>query len=299
MTPYEVTFVDQTSMPTMDEARGVIAGWVEEYHHTPHGADDMAGRAPLAVWRTARSLRRAGDDELLFLMQARGVYKVGPNGVAFKIGGVKLRYGAGHPALYRWSGRAVFITQDPNDLTTCCAFTADRDNRRFIARLEANRRISPMATVEELREANATIGRRRKIMRKATREAAARSRSATEELNAQRRERMTELRGGDQEPAKATIVAVATGFEGAAKAARSVPKPQPRDLATVKAALGFGRGLSDWARIRQRASDDLLGFKRTARADDGGEVDGTDTTALPKDTFAPQKGSDQHDRDAQ
>ncbi len=296
--------VDQGAVPTMDQARTGIAEWIEEYHHTPHGAEDMAGHTPLEVWRTARSLRRAGDDELLFLMQARGVYKVGPNGVAFKIGGVKLRYGAGSPALYRWSGRSVFVTQDQSDLTACYAFTADRDNRRFIARLEANKRISPMASVEELREANASIGRRRRIMRKATREAAARSRSATEELNAKRRERMTELSGAatDGADAKATIVGVRTGFEGATEAAQSVFKPPPRDLSAAKSALRFGRGLSEQPHSRRRVSDDLLGFGRiertvTALADDGNEEQSADTGAPRTNAFTLTEGSNQHDRD--
>ena len=40
----------------------------------------------------AQSLQRAGERELLFLMHGRGCYKVTGNGVAFKLGGVRLTY---------------------------------------------------------------------------------------------------------------------------------------------------------------------------------------------------------------
>ncbi len=33
--------VDQSAVPTLDEARGAVGEYVEEYHHTPHSADDI------------------------------------------------------------------------------------------------------------------------------------------------------------------------------------------------------------------------------------------------------------------
>ncbi len=67
-------FVDQSVVPTLDEARTAVDEWITDYHHTSHSADDMGGMTPLEMWRTASTLRRADDDALLFLMHARGVY---------------------------------------------------------------------------------------------------------------------------------------------------------------------------------------------------------------------------------
>jgi len=237
--------VDQSAVPTLDEARTAVDEWATEYHHTVHSADDMAGMTPLEMWQTASSLRRADDRALLFLMQARGVYRVGPNGVAFKVGGARLTYGAGNPSLYPYDGRDVFISLDPNDLSCCYAFTPDRD-RRFIGKLDANKRISPMASVDELRDANAAVGRRRKVMHRAEREAPARMRTATEEMAAKRRERSIELRatGTDDVTAHTSIVPVQTGFEGAiasvAKTARARVDRKSRDLSAAAKALTFG-----------------------------------------------------------
>jgi len=95
---------------------------------------------------------------------------------------------------------------DPSDLSRCYAFTADR--ARFIGKLDANKRISPMATVDELREANAAVGRRRNIMHQASRESAARTRDAVDEMNARRRQRVAASRatGTDDTAAKPTML---------------------------------------------------------------------------------------------
>ena len=73
----------------MEEAGEALGEFLPEFPARPHDADVMAGRTPLEVWNTASRLRRADDDALLFLMQSRGCYKVGKNGVAFKVGGVR------------------------------------------------------------------------------------------------------------------------------------------------------------------------------------------------------------------
>ena len=211
----------------MDEARKEIADYIIEYHHRSHSADDMARRSPLEVWHTATSLRRAVEVELLFLMQARGIYKVGKNGVAFRAAGVRLTYGAGQPALYRYAGREVFITLDPHDLSCCYAFTADRTNRRFIGRLEANKRISPMATVEELRDANKAVGHKRQIMHQAGRQSAGRTRSAADELRAKGRERVAKLRATGR--MTAWLTQRSSQSERGSKAVRRSPgRLQPR-----------------------------------------------------------------------
>lgn len=205
--------VDKSDIPTLEYARTAIGEFIVEYHHTPHSAQDMGGGTPLGVWRNGTRIRRAGEDELLFLMQTRGIYKVGPNGVTFKVGGTRLGYGAGNPCLYKYTGRDVLITIDLNKPHCCYAFTPDRDNRRFIGKLDCNKRLSPMATAEELGEAHAVVERRRKVMRKARRESPAQMRTAAEELAAKRRERVAELRatGTENVSAQVTIAPVRTG----------------------------------------------------------------------------------------
>ena len=103
-------------------------------------------------------------------------------------------YGAGHPLLRRYVGRDVTVCVDPNDVSRCQAFTADPGNRRFIATLAANQRISPNASVEEVREACHAVGKRRKVMVQAARSAAKRTRTVAAELNAHRNARLAELR---------------------------------------------------------------------------------------------------------
>ncbi len=282
-------FVDQSVVPTLDEARTAVDEWITDYHNTSHSADDMAGMTPLAMWRTASSLRRADDGALLFLMHARGVYRVGPNGVAVKVGGTRLAYGAANPALYPHVGREVFISLDPNDLSCCFAFTPDRD-RRFIGRLEANKRISPMANIDELREANAAVGRRRKMMHRAQREAPARTRTATEEMAAKRRQRAVELRatGTDDVTAHASIVPVRTGFEGATDAVRTAPPRRDhksRDLSKAAHALSFGFGAPVAPDPpRRRVTLDMLGPAPTVGAD---SPDGTGETETGTDADTP------------
>jgi len=255
-------FVDTSDVPTLDQARTAIGEYIEEYHHTPHSADDMGGRTPLEVWRIATRLRRADDQALLFLMQARGVFRVGANGVAFTVGGVRLKYGAGNACLYKYRGREVFITIDPHQLDRCHAFTADR--KRYIGALDANKRISPMATVDDLREANAAVGRRRKIIHQVVRESPARTRGAAEEMAARRREHVAELRATGTEDASPTIVAVETGLETAVRDANAAKAKAPRrdrkarDLAQAAEALSYGHGPHTAEPAEPRATLGLL-----------------------------------------
>ena len=237
--------VDPESVPTMEQAREAVANYIEEYHHSNHSAADLAGLTPLQCWNTAKSLRRAGEAELLFMMQARGLYKVGANGVRLKVGSETVGYGAACPALYRYAGRDVCITLDPNDLSCCHAFAADRS--RYIGRLSANDRISPRATVDDLREASAKVGRRRKIMHEAQRTAPRRTRTAVAELTAPARAKAAERRatGTDGRTASPRAVPIATGFEECVQAAQRAAVPgdrQTRDLSDAAEALGFNEG---------------------------------------------------------
>ena len=193
----------------------------------------MNEHCPLAVWQSATDLRKAENEALTALLDSRGVYKVGANGVAFKVGNTTLTYGASDPKLYPMRGREVYITQDPDDVSYCAAWTADRDNRRFIARLQCNERVSPLATVDDLRTANATVNRRRKVYRQADREAPARMRNAAAELRVQQRAKLAELRatGTDGLPHVVNTELVRTGFEGLSRPVQTTFDPLPEAYA--------------------------------------------------------------------
>lgn len=262
----------------------------------------MEGATPLTMWQTAGTLRRADWNDLLFLMQSRGVYKVGRNGVKFKVGNATLGYGACEPKLYSLCGREVFITIDPGDLSHCFAWTPQHDNRRFIARLESNRRISPLATVDELREANATIQRRRKIGRQADREAPARTRSVAQELTAQRRDRLAELRatGTEGENHRPNITPVRTAFGGVSKSVQAHRQP-PRsrsDTAAAMKALTFGRNTATEDQEPQgkkpRATLEMLAGIRPT----DGQEQGTDAEQPRLDPFGLIAGN-RHERSAE
>ncbi|MDO8632533.1 MAG: DDE-type integrase/transposase/recombinase [Phycisphaerales bacterium] len=208
--------VDKIAVPTLQEAREVVGEWIEVYHRKQHLGDGMEGRSPLAVWHTATTLHKADDQSLLILLEARGVYCVGPNGVRFRVGNCTLGYGAKCAALNPLRGRDVFITLNPDDLSCCHAWTPDESNRRYIGRLESNDRISPKASIDDLRDASATNERRRKGARKAAREAPATTRNVAAELRAQNRQRLAELQatGTDGAPRVVNVKPVRTTFEG-------------------------------------------------------------------------------------
>ena len=289
-------FVDQSAVPTLQQAREAVGESIEIYHRSEHRGDGMNGQTPLAVWNTAGTLRRASEDELLFLMQARGLYTVGPNGVRFKVGNQTLTYGGSEPKLYPLRGREVFITLDPADLSQCYAWNADR--QRFIARLQSNERISPLTAIDDLRDAVASMERRRKIGRKADREAPARTRSVAQELSAQRRERLGELRatGTDGRMRPVTVTPVRTGFEGASKPIRTAIETVPvdrraRDLSAVAEALRFNPRAAEPVNERSRATLDALLSRPFiddgSPEDDGDREQGKDADSPRADLFGP------------
>jgi len=83
-------FVDLSDVPTLEAAREMVGDYMDIYHRSAHSGKDMRGQTPEAVWSTATTLRRAADDELTFLLNVRGTYKVGANGVSVTVGGKSL-----------------------------------------------------------------------------------------------------------------------------------------------------------------------------------------------------------------
>ncbi len=228
-------FVDQGAVPTLEAARNSIAEYIEVYHRNEHRGQGMNEHCPLTVWNSATDLRKAENEALTLLLDARGVYKVGANGVSLKLGNTTLSYGANEAQLNRLRGREVFITLDPDDLSYCAAWTADPDNRRFIARLASNAKISPQATVDDLRTATATVNRRRKDNRQRDREAPARMRNAAAELRVQQRAKLAELRatGTDGPPRVVNTELVRTGFEGLSRPVRTSDEEIPDAYAAI------------------------------------------------------------------
>jgi transposase InsO family protein len=215
-------------VPTLDEARTPVGEWIDLYNHTEHRGID--GEKPVAVWNRAESLRRASDKALVMLMQGRGVYRVGKNGVSFKVGSTTLTYGGSSVALRGFVGRDVMVTLDDKDCNCCYAYTADRRGRRLIGRLDCNLRVPANTPVEQLREAIRTVRGRRKIMAQARREQPAMIRNAAQEVRAmQAEERCRELRATGTDDHRPNVRPVRTGFEGQSMpvqtAFESIPDP--------------------------------------------------------------------------
>ena len=236
-------------VPLLEEARERVAEYIDIYHRTEHGGRGMRGQAPLAVWHGATHLRRAAEDDLLFLMDGRGIYRVGASGIRLTVGGASIGYGASDPALRRWLGRSVFIALDPSNVGQCHAFTPDRRKRHFIATLRANKAIPPRTTVDEAREAIATIQRDRAVMRRAALTASHRTRGLEQRLREFRTAQAADLRTDVEEAASGSIILpVRTGFEG-------VSKP---DRGTVEAYRPVDPGeLGDLYEIESDSADDL------------------------------------------
>jgi len=212
-------------VPTLEDTRARIAEYLEWYHRRAHRGYGMDGRSPLAVWQTAEHLRRALADELAFLMDLRGDYRVTANGVRLTVGGASITYGARSAALRRHVGRKVLIALDPAHVGECWAYTPDRAKRRLIGRLDANQRIHPDANTDDVRAAIAETQRDKSVMHKQARTAARRVRTANERINAHQRAALRELRatGTDSTtPAPPPIIRpVRTGFEGVSRPVQS------------------------------------------------------------------------------
>jgi len=211
--------VDFSAIPTLDQARQRVADYIDLYHRCEHRGEGMQNRTPLQVWATAQSIRKADPEALAFLCSIRGEYKVGGNGVSLTVAGKRFSYGAKCAALKRFAGRKVLVGVDaqlPNE-----AFAFETDSRRLIARLEANERIHPCATTDDVREAIAQGQRDRKAMRAAQRSAARRTRTATERINRHVDAELKRLKATGTDDAQANIRPVRTGFEGSSPPART------------------------------------------------------------------------------
>lgn len=236
---------DGAAIPTLDEANAVVGDWMVCYESTPHSGRGVDGATPLAVWQSAQHLRKAVDAELDFLMSVRGAYRVGPNGVSLKVGASQMVYGKRCTALMRdWVGRDVLVAVDPQFPARCVAF--DPATRRMIAPLEPNDRLNPLATTDDLREAQAEIMRGRKVAQSYERTSARRTLTATQRTNRSIREQAAEYKatGTDGAP-QPDIRAVRTRFEAVSVPVQTtfeVSVPDPSELMEFSSGEVFDDG---------------------------------------------------------
>lgn len=207
--------VDKSHVPSLDDARTKVAGIIDTYHNRYHS--QLRKQTPLEKWKTAKSLRKADDAALAILMQTLGLYKVSGNGVRITVGGHGWSYGMRSHKLRRYAGRDVLVRVDDSDMSSVVAL--DPQTKRFIDRLDGNRRLKPNATAAEMREGAREVQTARKVMRKAKASAAKRSIHAADIVNRNLADLRDESRrtGTDDAP---NVKAVRTGFEGV-----SIPPP--------------------------------------------------------------------------
>jgi len=250
-------------VPTLDDARSRFADWLTVYHNSAHQGQGMDGKSPIEVWRTAATIRKAAEGELLALMQGRGVYRVGPNGVSFRACGKTLCYGQYHPELLRRRGRDVFVTVDPADWSCCHAYDLGSHGRKkYIGRLQSNERIPKDTDTENLREAIRNVRRREKVMGRAAVEAPKRQRNAAAELAAMEAAEAKRLRATGTDDHRPNVRMVQTGFSTAVR--------------TVHEGISGGGTARGSARAGGRALDDarpVTGPVDLAALFDGDEED--------------------------
>jgi transposase InsO family protein len=204
--------VDASDVPTLDQVRGRIADYLLQYHEQPHAGVGIENATPRETWAIDNAARTAEREALTCMMSIRGEYTVGRNGVSVRLGGRTFGYGARSAALRRYMGRKVLVSVAPDRPADCSAFECQ--TRRLIGVLEANKRIHPAASTDDVREAIAEVNRERKDMRRAYRGSARRTRTAVERANADAAQRVSPLRATGTDDRQANIRPARTGFEG-------------------------------------------------------------------------------------
>jgi transposase InsO family protein len=219
--------VDQSHVPSIDAVREQFGEWVDLYHHAAHSGDGMNGASPLAVWSTATRLRRALEDELMFLLDMRGSYKVGPNGVRITVGSGAISYDG--PCLSRLRGRKVAIALHNQEVSQAYAFDDAGDRRRYLGKLSANEKVPYGSDADDVREAIAEKRREQGAIKKAARLQVNRFKTSAQRLREHQRDKLTALRAtgtldsvpSSLRPSVPSIIPVPTGLEGVSTALRA------------------------------------------------------------------------------
>jgi len=217
-------------LPTLAEARERVLRTVELFHARPHRGVGCDGRTPMSVWRSATRLRRAAEGALLFLMDIRGMYKAGPNGVTVTIDGGSIAYGARSPDLRHYlatcgTRREVLIKVDGDRRDYVWALTPERDGHRLIGRLDANEYIHPMADGQSHREAVAQGKRLQAAAQKSGVRVPRKRAVALMNENTTRKHARLRKTGTDDVAPGSNIAPVPTGFERVSRATRTLSEP--------------------------------------------------------------------------
>lgn len=151
-----------------DDLVKAIAHYVEIYNATPHSGEGMDGRAPLQVMALAPRKRVLPDGVAKLLLQTwHRPVSIGRNGVAIRVAGATIRYGAWEPALRALPiGTKLRVAFDPADLRSVTVLGLDY---RFICTVEANQRINQKFDGEAVRQTMREKSRERRIKREAAR----------------------------------------------------------------------------------------------------------------------------------
>lgn len=254
----EAIIANPAGVPLLEDVARDFAAWLETYHRTPSDADGMAGASPLKKWSASPAKPGVAQAESLeILCSVRGLYKCGANGVRVKIGSGTLGYGQYNPKLNAWKGREVLVAVDPADVSKAMIFTPNRERRELITVAEANERVSPCASAEQLREAMAQVNRARKDAKRARASAGTRMKTASQIVREDWRHRQLRATGTydavaiPAETPAPTLSVIQTGFDGVSKdnpwdRLRQFNERESARADRLKAAsdaLGFGRGL--------------------------------------------------------
>jgi len=149
-----------------DQFVATLNKYISVYNAAPHSGDGMDLLTPLQVMsqRTHKKPLPSGMGDLLLMAHHRPV-KLGRNGVAIRIAGATVRYGAFAPELSALPiGTLVRVSYDPDNLDTVVVWTMDH---RCICRAEQNRRHNRSINSEQLRETMRRRNSAKRIHRKA------------------------------------------------------------------------------------------------------------------------------------
>ena len=132
---------DVLALPTLDDVRESFAAWARHYNtDADRKIPELDGLCPLEFYtQHAGPARLASEHSLRELeLEFDAPRKVGKRGITMTIGGVTLRYGAGHPKLIDLvrSGELVLPTYNPSDTSTITVRGLDG---RMICIAERNR----------------------------------------------------------------------------------------------------------------------------------------------------------------
>ncbi len=217
---------DIANVPSFDDARKHICEYIDTYHRTEHSG--LNNQAPLAVWHTASRLRKAVEDQLLLMMDMRGAYKVGANGVTITAGGVSVTYGQYAACLKSLKGRKVLVALDVEHCEH--VHVLDIETRRLLGRLEANKQLPPGTHVDDLREAQRRVQGSRKEANKVQRNRITQSRSVEQEAMHIHNEKHTHvMKTGTDDKNVVNIVPVHLGVDSVSRTDRTAFKPVPID----------------------------------------------------------------------